>query len=181
MEDHARLQEIVQNTTNPNNRRTCDERLNEIETQMQKTVDFLSEQLRGFQTDNVSIAMIETVRFQYHGQATPIKYLASITQEGRRITIQVYDPHNVGGIVKCLSDSGLVAYKFSKNIVIVNVPLPSGEQKDKAMKKMKELGEETKVALRNLRKKAKKQGIEENDLNGLIAKYVAKVDEMIGS
>lgn len=146
---------------------------------MQKTVDYLYDQLKGFHVDNVSIAMIESIKYQYHGQSTPIKHLASITQESRRIQISVYDPQTSDGIAKCLTDSGLEAYKFSKNVVIVNIPLPSGDQREKAMKRLKVLCEEAKVALRNLRKKAKKHGIEENDLNRITTKYTAMVDNLM--
>lgn len=146
---------------------------------MQKTVDFLSDQLRGFQVDNVSMAMVESVRFMYHGQPTPIKHLASTSQENRRISLQLYDVTVGDSLTKCLVDSGFDAYKFSANTVIVTVPLPSGEQREKTLKRMKQLGEETKVALRNLRKKWKKQGIDEKDLNNITGKYVDMVDKMI--
>jgi len=146
---------------------------------MQKTVDYLCDQLKGFHVDNVSIAMIESIKYQYHGQSTPIKHLASITQESRRIQLSIYDPQIADGVVKCLVDSGLEAYKFSKNAVIINIPLPSKEQRDKVAKRLKILCEETKVALRNLRKKAKKHGIEENDLNRITTKYTTMVDDLM--
>ena len=83
-------------------------------------------------------------------------------------------------IAKYLLDSGFEAYKFSKDTVVINIPLPTGEQRDKVVKKLKSLGEETKVALRNIRKKWKKQGIDEEELNKAIAKYNAKVDDLVG-
>ena len=124
---------------------------------MQKTIDLFVEQLIGIHSDTLSIGLVETVKVDYHGQLTPIKYIGSVAQKGRRISVNPYDPGAADLIEQTLKKCGFSAYKFSKQEVVVNVPSQSGEESEKTFTRIKKLGEETKVAIRNVRKKLRQR------------------------
>lgn len=124
---------------------------------MQKPIDFLSEQLHGITPLGVNSSLVDTVKVSAYGQKTPIGHLASSSGDGSRITIAPYDPSLRNVIAKACQDAGFDAYVFSKETVVVNLPIMSGETKIETRNRIKKLGEEAKVAVRNMRKHIKKQ------------------------
>lgn len=70
--------------------------------------------------------------------------------------VKPYDLSILGSIDKALQKSGFNSYVFSKEAVCVSVPPPSGDQRKETMLRVKKAGEETKIAIRNIRKKPNK-------------------------
>jgi ribosome recycling factor len=128
---------------------------------MRKTVDLFKSQLVGLE-DNVNDVLVAAVKVNYNHQLTPLQHLSLIDQRDRRISITPYDPTMVGAIEEELKRQGFNAYKFSKTTVVVNIPMASGEARQKVVSQMKKLGEEAKVAIRNIRKKFRKKNKDED-------------------
>jgi ribosome recycling factor len=120
---------------------------------MAKTVDLFFDQIRNIRVGNVTTAVIDSVKVQYHGQKTPIKHLARTSGGcGQPISITPYDQSLVSQINKDLNQAGFASYVFSKTTVCVNVPPMSGEEVAKICNYVKKIGEDAKIAIRNIRK-----------------------------
>ena len=156
---------------------------------MTKTINYLEDQLVGVRWGTITPAVVDLVRLDYHGQNMPIKHLAHTTMDSGRIMVRAFDPTVLGSIDKALQKAGFNSYVFSKEAVCVAVPPPSGDQKNEVIARVKRVGEEAKVSIRNIRKKAKqklKDADSENerrqlevDLQKLTDKAVSLVDEII--
>lgn len=123
---------------------------------MRKTVDLLKTQLIGLE-DNVNDDLISTIKVDYNHQQTPLQHLSLISQRDRRVSITLFEPSMIGVVEKELKKQGFNAYKFSKTTVVVNIPLAAGDTRRKVALQIKKLGEEAKVAIRNIRKKFRKK------------------------
>lgn len=122
---------------------------------MAKAIETLRSQLVGFRSGTISPAFVDSIKVMHEGQPTPIKHLA-FSQPGKTgISVTPHDPALVGSIAKTLTDAGLNAYVFSKVPVAVSVPPISGDEKQRVHARIRALGEEAKISVRNLRKKLK--------------------------
>ena len=91
------------------------------------------------------------MRVQAYGQSTPLKHLSNSKSQGQKIIITPYDNSIISSIVKACKLANFDAYKYSKDCVIVNLPIMSGDTKKETIQRIKALGGETKVAVRNIR------------------------------
>ena len=123
---------------------------------MRKTVELFKSQLFGME-DNVNESLIATVKVPYNHQPTPLEHMSLVSQRDRRVSVTPYEPAMVGVIEDELKKQGFNAYKFSKTMVVVNIPLADGESRQKVASQTKKLAEEAKVAIRNIRKKFRKK------------------------
>src|SRR4029077_1517990 len=131
----------------------------EAEERMEKSVTLLADQLRGIRTGRANVGLVESIRVDYYGSSTPLKQMANLsTPEPQQILIRPFDPSVVGDIVKAIqaSDIGLTPNSDGK-VVRLNVPSLSVEQRKKLVGRVKDLAEEARVAIRNIRRDANKQ------------------------
>jgi len=167
----------------------------EAEERMEKSVNLLIDQLRGVRTGRANVGLVESIRVEYYGSPTPLKQMANLsTPEPQQILIRPFDPSVVGDIVKAIqtSELGLTPNSDGK-VVRLNVPPLSVEQRKKLANRVKELAEEARVAIRNIRRDANKQAeveqgekiLTEDDLatckdevQTLTKQYEAKVNEI---
>lgn len=146
---------------------------------MRKTVDLLKTQLFGM-TDDIGESLISAVKVQYNHQPTPLQHLSLVNQKDRRVSITPYDPSMVGAVEEELKKQGFNAYKFSKTTVVVNIPVATGETQQKVASQIKKLGEETKVAIRNIRKKFRKKDKDnEKELQAMTDAAIQEIDDLI--
>ena len=135
----------------------------EAEERMEKSVALLNDQLRGVRTGRANVGLVESIRVDYYGSPTPLKQLANLsTPEPQQILIRPFDPSVVGDIVKAIqaSDIGLTPNSDAK-VIRLNVPALSVEQRKKLVGRVKDLAEEARVAIRNIRRDANKQAEQE--------------------
>jgi ribosome recycling factor len=167
----------------------------EADERMEKSVTLLTEQLRGVRTGRANVGLVDSIRVEYYGSPTPLKQLANLsTPEPQQILIRPFDPSVVGDIVKAIqaSDIGLTPNSDNK-VIRLNVPSLSVEQRKKLVGRVKDLAEEARVAIRNIRRDANKQAdqqqadkvLTEDDLatckeeiQDLTKRYEAKVNEI---
>ena len=166
----------------------------EAEDRMEKTLALLSDQLRGVRTGRASVGLIDSIRVEYYGSPTPMKQLANLsTPEPQQILIRPFDPSVVGDIVKAIqaSDIGLTPNSDGKSVRL-NVPSLSVEQRKKLVGRVKDLAEEARVSIRNIRREANKEADGEQadkrmtedelesckeEVQGLTKKFEGKVNE----
>lgn len=110
--------------------------------------------LRTIRTSRASGALVEGIRVDYYGTLTPISQMASISvPEPRQIMIKPFDASVLGEMSKAImkSDLGITPQNDGK-VLRLTMPQLSGEQRKKYAAKVKELCEETRIAMRNGRR-----------------------------
>src|SRR5215471_7059824 len=155
----------------------------EAEERMEKSLTLLAEQLRGIRTGRANVRLVESVRVDYYGSPTPLKQLANLsTPEPQQILIRPFDPSVIGDIVKAIQASELGLTPNSDNKVVrLNVPALSVEQRKKLVSRVKDLAEEARVSLRNIRRDANKQADQEQSDKILTEDDLAQCKEEIQS
>jgi ribosome recycling factor len=136
------------------------------EERMEKAVDVLKHALNGIRTGRANPGLVDTLRVEVYGSPTPIKQLASVgAPEPTQIVIRPFDPGTIKEIEKAIQSSGLGFTPMNDGRVIrINIPPLSGEVRKKLVARIKELAEEAKVAIRNVRRDANKQAdVEQKD------------------
>jgi ribosome recycling factor len=134
----------------------ADDILLEAEDKMDKAVEHLRQQFRTVRTGRASAGLVEHLRVDYYGSPTELRQLAAITvPDPLMIVIKPYDPGSVGDISKGIqaSDLGIMPMVEGKVIRLAIPPL-SEERRKQIVHQIKEMSEETKVSLRNIRRDA---------------------------
>jgi ribosome recycling factor len=137
---------------------TTDEILLDAEERMEKAANVFRDELRGLRTGRASPALLDAIRVEYYGSPTPIKQLAQVsTPDPQQIVVRPFDQGALKDIEKAIraSDLGLAPNSDGK-VIRLQVPTMSGEQRQKMVKKIKELSESGKVSCRNVRRDANK-------------------------
>ena len=125
----------------------------QLSQQMDKSFNVLVDSLVGIHNGNINTGIIGTVKVDCYGQKTQLQHLSSLSSRGNRISVCPYDSSLLKQIESILKKSGFNAYIFSKKEINIEIPQLSGEQIDKTVSRVKSLGEESKIAIRNIRKK----------------------------
>ncbi|WP_407635691.1 ribosome recycling factor [Pseudothermotoga thermarum] len=126
---------------------------------MNKTVEKISEELRKMRTGRPSPAILEEIKVDYYGAPTPINQLATVSiSEDRALVIKPWDKSVLSAIEKAIfaSDLGLTPQNDG-NVIRIIFPTPTTEQRQKWVKKAKEIAEQGKIAIRNIRRDVLKE------------------------
>lgn len=137
---------------------TSDEILLDTEERMEKAVGVLKSSLAGIRTGRANPGLVDSLRVEVYGSPTPIKQVASVgAPEPNQIVIRPYDPGTLKDIEKAIQASDLGFNPQNDGRVIrLNVPPLSTEVRRKMVNRVRELAEETRVALRNIRRDGNK-------------------------
>lgn len=123
---------------------------------MEKAVGVLEENLKAIRTGVANASLLEHVQFEYYGSMTPINQVASIkVVEGRQLMIKPYDKSTLKDIERAIatSDTGLVPQNDGE-VIRLNVPALTEERRKELSKNADKIGEEAKIAIRNIRREA---------------------------
>lgn len=123
---------------------------------MDKAVQVLKRDLMSLRAGRANPALLDKVTVDYYGSPTPINQLANIsTPDPRTLFIQPWDKTAVGQIEKSIlkSELGLTPSNDGSAIRITIPPLTE-ERRAELVKVVKKTGEESKVAVRNVRRDA---------------------------
>jgi ribosome recycling factor len=138
---------------------TTDEILLDVEERMEKAVRKLKADLAGIRTGRANPGLVDSLRVEVYGSPVPIKQVASVgAPEPNQIVIRPYDPGTIKDIEKAIqsSDLGLNPQNDGR-LIRLNIPPLSTEVRRKLVARVRELAEETKVAIRNIRRDGNKQ------------------------
>ncbi|HEY1066803.1 MAG TPA: ribosome recycling factor [Pirellulales bacterium] len=137
---------------------SLDEILMDSEERMAKAADVLKQALNGVRTGRANAGLVDSLRVEVYGSSTPIKQIASVNcPEPQQILIRPYDPSTLKDIEKAVlaSDLGLTPVSDGR-VVRLNVPPLTTETRRKLAGRIKELAEEAKVSIRNVRRDGNK-------------------------
>jgi ribosome recycling factor len=130
----------------------------EAADKMEKAVSALEHQLRTIRTGRASASLVDHIRVEYYGSQTPLGQMANIaTPDPALIVIRPFDPTALKAIEKAImqSDMGVNPNSDGKLIRIAIPPL-SEERRRQLASQVKQMGEQAKVAIRNIRRDAKR-------------------------
>ena len=128
----------------------------EIESKMKKTAEVLKTQLASVRAGRANAAVLDQITVDYYGVPTPIQQVASISvPDPRSLMIQPWDASVLKGIEKAIlaSELGINPQNDGRVIRLVFPQLTEERHKELA-KQVKKYGEESKVAVRNIRRDA---------------------------
>lgn len=169
--------------------------LTDSETKMRKTVELLASEFVRIRTARANPALLDGIKVDYYGAATPLKQIASIgVPDPRSLVIQPWDKTALPAIEKAIQKSDLgLNPNVEANLVRIMIPPLTEERRKDLVKLVSRLTEESRVAVRNVRreaidllkKKEKEKEISEDDMHrgnkdvqDLTDKYIEKLDEL---
>lgn len=160
------------------------------EEKMENTISNLEKRLVNIRAGRANPAILDSVMVSYYGVATPLKQLANISvPEARMLQIKPFDRSIISDIEKGIYEANIgLTPNNNGEVVILNIPALTEETRREYVKQAKQIAEEAKIALRNIRQDAnndaKKLEIPEDDIKALqddvqelINKYNKIVDE----
>ena len=162
---------------------------------MEKTCEVLKEQFDTVRAGRANAAVLKPITVDYYGTPTPIQQLATVsTPDAQTLMIQPWDASALKGIEKAISASDLgINPQNDGRVIRLVFPRLTEERRKELIKQVKKYGEDSKVAVRNIRRDAmerfKKQQkaseITEDDLKNsekdiqkITDDYIKKVDEL---
>ena len=130
----------------------------DAKTSMDKAVDYLKHELKGIRTGRASPALVEFVKVDYYGSMTDLKALAAVSvAEGTQLVIKPFDAGALHEIKKAIEAANLgLNPMVDGKMIRVNVPPLSGDRRKQLAAQVKKLGEDAKIAVRNVRRDANK-------------------------
>ena len=170
-----------------------DEILELTRERMSKSIDSLSNELSTVRTGLANAAILDRVEVMYYGYLTPLNQMASISvPEPRMLMVKPFDKSSIKDIEKAIVDSNLGLNPVNDGSVIrLPIPALTEERRKELCKQVSRLGEDAKVAIRNVRrdsndavKKNKevsedsRKGLEE-DIQKITDEFTKKVDELV--
>jgi ribosome recycling factor len=128
------------------------------EERMEKAVDVFKHAMAGIRTGRANPGLVDSLRVEVYGAVTPIKAVAQVgAPEPTQIVIRPFDPSTIKDIEKAIRASDLGFNPQSDGRVIrISIPPLSTDVRRKLVARIKDLGEETKVSIRNVRRDGNK-------------------------
>ncbi|USO02270.1 MAG: ribosome recycling factor [Alphaproteobacteria bacterium] len=158
---------------------------------MDKVVESLSNTYKGVRTGRASTNLLDNIKAEVYGALTPLQQLGQITTpEPRIISIQVYDKSAVKPIEKAIRESSLgLNPMIDGNFLRITMPDLTKERREELVKHIAKLTEESRVAVRNMRRDAldssKKLTVSDDekerfkkDIQKITDGYIEKIDTL---
>ena len=131
----------------------------EYSTKMDKSIQSLKKDLSTLRTGRANTNMLDTIKADVYGQLMPLDQLATISvPEARLISIQVWDKANIAVIENAIQKSELgINPQIDGQIIRLRIPDLTEERRKDLIKILKNMGEKSKVAIRNIRREANEE------------------------
>lgn len=162
---------------------------------MDQAIEHLQKELMKISTGKASTAMLDGLLVAYYGTPTPLGQVANVsTADSRTLVIQPWEKNMLAPIEKAIFEANLgITPQNDGEIIRISIPPLTEERRKDLVKKVKSLGEDAKVSIRNARrdgmehiKKAVKDGFPEDagkrkelEVQKLTDDYSEKVDKAI--
>jgi ribosome recycling factor len=154
--------------------------LDDANQRMNKAIDALHNHLQGIRTGRAHPSLLDRIHVDYYGAPTPINQLATVSvPEPRMLVIQPYDKSSMGAIEKAILKSDLgITPNNDGQVIRLGLPPLNEERRKQLVKVVHQQAEESKIAIRNIRRDAhtqlkdllKEKAISENDERTGLAK-----------
>jgi ribosome recycling factor len=175
-----------------------DDVLLEAEDKMDKTVEAAREDMASIRTGRANASLFTKILVDYYGAPTPLQQLAGVTiPEARVVLVSPYDRAATNDIIKALRESDLgVNPTDDGNVIRISLPQLTEERRRDYVKLAKTKGEDARVSLRSIRRKAKDEldrlvkdgevgedegARAEKELEGVTKSHVETIDELLAN
>lgn len=130
--------------------------INEYELKMIKAIDTMDSRLLNIRAGRANPSMLNGIQAEYYGTPTPIQSLANITvPEARQLFIKPFDKSALKEIERAINEANLgITPTNNGEMIILTIPELNEERRREYVKQAKQIGEEGKVAVRNVRQDA---------------------------
>jgi ribosome recycling factor len=170
-----------------------DELIQDATRRMDKSVESTHGELNTIRTGRASVALLDRVQVDYYGQKTPLKQLATINvPEPRMLTVQPFDPNALKEIERAIQESDL-GLNPGNDGKIIRLPVPqlTEERRQELVKVARQIAEEGRVAVRNVRRDVihhlkEEQSVGEDDerraeerVQKLTDEHVQRIDDLL--
>lgn len=144
--------------------------ISQVKEKMEKSISMIKMELTHVRTGRASVSLLDEVKIDYYGTQTPISQVAAINVlEARTLTVKPWDRTLLSIIEKAILASNLGITPINDgNVIRLNFPSPTTDQRKSLVKKSKEIIENGKVAIRNIRRdmiKVVKEEKEDSKIN----------------
>ncbi|MBN3507571.1 ribosome recycling factor [Mycolicibacterium nivoides] len=173
-----------------------DETLFDAEEKMEKAVSVARDDLATIRTGRANPGMFSRINIDYYGAMTPITQMASINvPEARMVVIKPYEASQLKPIEDAIRHSDLgVNPTNDGSIIRISIPQLTEERRRDLVKQAKSKGEDAKVSVRNIRRKAMEElsrikkdgeagedevGRAEKDLDKTTHTYTSQIDDLV--
>ncbi|WP_028319772.1 ribosome recycling factor [Desulfobulbus elongatus] len=171
--------------------------IDQLQDKMASSIEALKRELVKIRTGRASLSLLDGIKVNAYGSQMPMDQVGTLTiPENNMIAIKPWDPQLLPAIEKAILASGLgLTPQSDGNVVRLTIPPLTGERRKELVKQVKKIGEEYKVAIRNVRRDAneslkklkKDKTISEDEMFRLQEEaqkvtdgYVSQVDEIAG-
>ncbi len=167
------------------------------EERMEKAIGSLKKELASLRAGRATPTMLDRIQVEYYGTMTPISQMGGITTpDARTLLIQPWDKTVLPAIEKAIQKSDLgITPSNDGSVIRLVIPMLTEERRAELAKLTKKTGEESKVAIRNIRrdanddcKKLEKTEISEDEsrrvqdeIQKVTDRYIAEVDKLIAA
>jgi ribosome recycling factor len=173
-----------------------DETLFDAEEKMEKAVSVARDDLSSIRTGRANPGMFSRLTIDYYGSSTPITQLSSINvPEARLVVIKPYEAGQLRNIEDAIRNSDLGLNPSNDgNVIRIAIPQLTEERRRELVKQAKSKGEDAKVAVRSVRRKAMDElgrikkdgeageddvGRAEKELDKSTATYTSQIDDLV--
>ena len=164
----------------------------ECETRMEEALEALDKRFVNVRAGRANPSMLDGVMVEYYGVPTPLKQLANISvPEARQLSIKPFDKGILGDIEKAIFEANIgLTPNNNGEVIFLVIPALTEDRRRDLVKQVKQIAEEGKIALRNIRQDAnndikklklpedvEKSGNEE--VQELIQKYNKEIEDKL--
>ena len=128
-------------------------------SKMDKSIQSLKKDISTLRTGRANVNMLDTIKIDVYGQLMPIEQLGTISvPEARLISIQVWDKSNISIIESAIQKSELgINPQIDGQIIRLRIPDLTEERRKDLIKILKNMGEKSKISIRNIRREANEE------------------------
>jgi ribosome recycling factor len=125
-----------------------------LNERMKKSIDNFKHQLVGLRTGRANPEMLNSVQVDYYGSIVPINQVASVSvPEARTLLLNVFDKNAIKAVEKAILAANLgLNPNVDANLIRIQLPELTEDRRKELVKHISKLAEETKVAIRNIRR-----------------------------
>lgn len=133
-----------------------EEILMECETRMEESMESLDKRFVNVRAGRANPSMLDGIMVEYYGVPTPLKQLANISvPEARQLSIKPFDKSILGSIEKAIFEANIgITPNNNGEVIFLVIPALTEDRRKELVKQVKQIAEEAKIALRNIRQDA---------------------------
>ena len=152
-----------------------------IKPKMQKAIESLSHEFNKIRTGRANPSILDSVKFDYYGNLTPINQAANISvEEGRTLTISPWDKSLIAEIEKAIMSSDLgLNPSTSGDLIRLTMPALTEETRQEYIKQARTEAENSRISIRNTRRDANNTAKDQQKAGDFSEDDLKRIEELV--